>query len=65
MQKKSKVLFHFQKLKSQVEKETGEDIWCLRSDGGKEYFFNKFVSYLQGEGIQRELSCWYTSNKMV
>ena len=60
MKKKSEVLSHFQKLKGQVEKEIGRHIRCLRSDGGKEYFSDKFNSYLQGEGIRRELSCQYT-----
>ena len=32
MKKKSEVLSHFQKLKGQVEKETGWHIRCLRSD---------------------------------
>ena len=60
MKKKSEVLSHFQKLKSQVEKETDRHIQCLRSDGGKEYFADEFTSYLQGEGIQREFSCRHT-----
>ena len=29
-------------------------IRCLRSDGGKEYFSDESISYLQGEGIRRE-----------
>ena len=60
MKKKSEVLSHFQKLKGQVEKETGRHIRCLPSDGGKEYFSDEFNSYLQGKGIRRELSCRYT-----
>ena len=35
MKKKSEVLSHFQRLKSQVEKETGRHIRCLRSDRGR------------------------------
>ena len=54
------VLFYFQKLKSQVKKETGWHIWCLRSDGGKAYFSNEFISYLQGEHIRKEFSCQNT-----
>ena len=57
MKKKSEVLSHFHKLKNRVEKETGQHTRCLRSDGGKEYFSDEFISYLQGEGIQREFSC--------
>ena len=60
MKKKSEVLSHFQKLKGRVEKETGRHIRCLRSDEGKEYFFDEFTSYLQGEGIRREFSCRHT-----
>ena len=52
MKKKSEVLSHFQRLKGQVEKETGR---CLRSDGGKEYF-----SYLRSKGLRREFSCRHT-----
>ena len=42
MKKKSEVLSHFQRLKGQVEKETGR---CLRSDGGKEYFSDEFKAF--------------------
>ena len=58
--KKSEVLPHFQKLKGQVEKEIGWHIRCLRSNGGKEYFSDEFISYLQGKGIWREFSCQHT-----
>ena len=60
MKKKSEVLAHFQKLKRHIEKETGRHIRCLRSDGGNEYFFDEFNSYLQGKGIRREFSCRHT-----
>ena len=40
MQKKGEDLSHFQKLKAQVEKETGRHIQCLQLDGGKEYLFD-------------------------
>ena len=56
MKKKSEVLSHFQKLKSQVEKEKGQHIQCLRWDGGKEY---------QGEGIQTEFLCRHTPQQNV
>ena len=60
MKKKNEVLSHFQKLKSRVEKEIGWHIQCLRSDRGKEYFCYEIISYLQGEGLQREFSCRHT-----
>ena len=63
MKKKSEVLSHFQKLKGQVEKETGRHIRCLRLDGRKEYFSNEFNSYLQGEGIWRDISCPHTTQQ--
>ena len=50
----------FLKVKSLAERESRRKIKCLRSDGGKEYFSNQFLSYLQKEGIQREFSCRYT-----
>ena len=37
--KKSEVFDYFLKVKSLVERETSKKIKCLRSDGGKEYFF--------------------------
>ena len=61
--KKSKVFACFLKVKSLVERETGRNIKCLRSDGRKEYFSDQFSSYLQKEGIRREFSCRYTSQQ--
>ena len=40
--------------------ETERKIKCLRSDGGKEYFYGQFNSYLQKKGIRRELNYRYT-----
>ena len=39
----------FLKVKSLAERETRRKIKCLRFDGGKEYFFDQFSSYLQTE----------------
>ena len=47
--KKSEVFMCFLKVKILVERETGQKIKCLRSDGRKEYFFDQFLSYLQKE----------------
>ena len=63
MTKKSEVFSHFQKLKIQVEKENGQHIWYLGLDGGKEHFFDEFISYLQGEGISGEFLCRHTTKQ--
>ena len=60
MEIKSEVFTSFLKVKSLVERETGRKIKCRRSDGGKEYFSDQFLSYLQKDGIRREFSCRYT-----
>ena len=49
---------------SQVEKKNRQHIWCLQSDGGKEYFSNEFISYLQGEGIGENFLADTHPNKM-
>ena len=54
MKKKSEVISHFRKFKTQVEKEL---------NGGKEHFSDKFISYLQGEGIGREFLCRHIPQK--
>ncbi|MCO5612357.1 hypothetical protein L7F22_066624 [Adiantum nelumboides] len=43
-----------------VEKQTGNFVQCLRSDGGGEYFSNKFNNFLKKHGVQRQFSCRYT-----
>ena len=42
MWQKSEVFSHFQKFKDEVQKATNHYVLCLRSDGGKEYFFKAF-----------------------
>ena len=44
--KKSEFSTCFLKVKSLTEQETNRKIKCLRTDGGKDYFFDKFSSYL-------------------
>ena len=48
------------KVKSLAERETRRKIKFLRSEGGKEYFSDKFLSYLKKEGIRHKFSCRYT-----
>ena len=43
---KSEVFTHFQKFKSEAEKATNRHVRCLRSDKGKENFFDAFTTYL-------------------
>ena len=60
MKEKSEVFTHFQNFKALVEKQTGNYIQCLRSDGGGEYISNEFTNFLKKHGIQRQFSCRYT-----
>ena len=60
MKAKSKVFQHFKHFKNMVEKETGVQIKCLRSDGGGEYFSNEFSRFLDEQGIKRQFTCRYT-----
>ena len=43
-----------------AEKQTRAYVQCLRSNGGGEYFSNKFNNFLRNHGIQRQFSCRYT-----
>ena len=58
--KKSDVPACFLKVKSLAEPETDRQIKCVRSDGEKEYFFDRFSNYLQKDGIRRKISYSYT-----
>jgi hypothetical protein len=40
-----------------LEKEKGENIKCLRFNGGGEFFSNEFNEYLKEHEIQRKYSC--------
>ena len=58
---KERSVQHFKHFKNMVEKETGMQIKCLRSDGGGEYFSNEFSRFLDDEqGIKRQFTCRYT-----
>ena len=63
IEKKSKVFSCFLKVKSPPKHQIGWKIECLKSNGGKEYFFDQFSSYLQKEGIQCKFSYTYTSEQ--
>ncbi|MCO5598411.1 hypothetical protein L7F22_052506 [Adiantum nelumboides] len=60
MKEKSEVFTHFQNFKAMFEKQTGNFVKCLRSDGEGEYFSNEFSNFLKKHGIQRQISCRYT-----
>eukprot|EP00250_Pteridium_aquilinum_P029611 c3982_g1_i1 orf=3-314(-) len=60
MKEKSEVFTHFQNFRMLVEKQTGLQVKCLRSDGGGEYFSNEFSSFVKKHGIRKQFSCRYT-----
>ncbi|MCO5571239.1 hypothetical protein L7F22_024975 [Adiantum nelumboides] len=60
MKEKSEVFTYFQNFKAMVEKQTRNFVQFLRSNGGGEYFSNKFSNFLTKHGVQRQFSCRYT-----
>jgi transposase InsO family protein len=60
LRNRSEVLKAFKNYKRRVEKETDHSIKHLRTNNGKEYLSKKFTSYLEEEGISRQLSVEYT-----
>ena len=58
--KKSEIFACVLNVKSLTKRERNKKIKWLRFNGGKEYFFDQFSSYLHKEGILREFSCRYT-----
>ncbi|MCO5594581.1 hypothetical protein L7F22_048614 [Adiantum nelumboides] len=60
MKQKSNLLDHFKSFKVAIEKETGEQVKTLRSNGGEEYFSKEFFDFLQKNGMHRQFSCRYT-----
>ena len=57
---KSEALDAFKTYKKYLEKKTGEQILALRSDNGREFVNQEFVSFLREEGIQHQLTIPYT-----
>ena len=53
---KSEALDAFKTYKKYVEKKTGEQILALRSDNGREFVNQEFVSFLRKEGIQHQFT---------
>lgn len=50
----------FKDYKAEVEKQTGKNIKCLRTDNGREYLNNDFDNSLRVNGIKRQLTVPYT-----
>lgn len=57
---KSDAFSAFKLFKSHVEKETGHDIKCLRTDRGGEFNSNEFNKFCKENGIRRHLTAAYT-----
>ena len=57
---KSEEFIVFKKLKSLVEKESGNVICCLRTDRGREFTSLEFNQYCNSNGIAKQLTTSYT-----
>lgn len=57
---KDEVFGVFKSFKALVEKQTGRQIKILRSDNGGEYLSREFGTFLDAEGIKRELTVPHT-----
>lgn len=63
IKRKSEIMSCFIKFKNFVEKQTGYSVKCLRSGNGGEYFSNKFINYLSGNGILHQSTVFYTPQR--
>ncbi|KAL1207150.1 Retrovirus-related Pol polyprotein from transposon TNT 1-94 [Cardamine amara subsp. amara] len=50
----------FTRFKSQVERETGEALVCLRTDRGGEYLSKEFIQFCEETVISRQLTTAFT-----
>ena len=57
---KSDAFSAFKIFKCQVEKESGYNIKCFRTDRGGEFNLNEFNNFCKENGIQRHLIATYT-----
>lgn len=60
LKQKSDAFSKFKRLRSLVEKETGERIQTFRTDRGGEFVNHEFDSFCDGAGIRRHLTAPYT-----
>lgn len=60
LKSKDEVFQAFKDYRTEVEKQTGKKIKCLRSDNGREYVNKDFDRYLRENGIKRQLTVPYT-----
>jgi hypothetical protein len=64
LQDKSSAFEVFKKFKSLVEKESGCEIKCLRTDRGGEFTSTMFNDFCSSQGVKRQLTTAYTPHKM-
>lgn len=57
---KSETFYMFKVFKAYVEKQSGKQIKCLRSDNGGEYVSDEFRKFCEKEGIKHECTVAYT-----
>ena len=56
LKEKSEAFGMFKKFKALVEKESGNEIKAMRSDGGGEFTSNEFNKFWENYGIRRPLT---------
>ena len=60
LKEKSEAFATFKKFKALVEKQKGCSIKTIHSDWGGEHTSQEFEEYCKNEGIQKQLTTWYT-----
>lgn len=60
LKEKSEAFITFKRFKALVEKQSGCDIKCIRSDRGGEYTSKEFEEYCKDEGIWKQLTAGYS-----
>ena len=57
---KDQAFSYFMEFKNNVEKQSGYNIKCLRTDRGGEYISNEFIKFCKDCGIKRQLTMSFT-----
>ena len=60
LKEKSEAFTVFKRFKALVEKQSGRNIKCIRSDRGGEYTSRQFEEYCKDEGIWKQLTAGYS-----